>query len=63
MDTTTATVVRFRTALAGFHKGDVTDYISQSARANREMGNSLKQQILALQEENARLGTAAADSP
>jgi hypothetical protein len=63
MDTTTATVVRFRTALAGFHKGDVTDYISQSARANREMVNSLKQQILALQEENARLRTAAADSP
>lgn len=62
MDTTVATVVRFRTALAGFHKGDVTDYISQSARANRDMVNNLKQQILALQEENAQLRTAAADS-
>lgn len=61
MDTTGATVVRFRTALAGFHKGDVTDYISQSARANRDMVNNLNQQILALQEENAQLRGNAAD--
>lgn len=62
MDTTGATVVRFRTALAGFHKGDVTDYISQSARTNRDMVNNLNQQILALQEENAQLRGTAADS-
>ena len=62
MDTTGATVVRFRTALAGFHKGDVTDYISQSARTNRDMVNNLNQQILALQEENAQLRSTAADS-
>lgn len=62
MDTLGTTVVRFRTALAGFHKGDVTDYISQSARANREMINSLNQQILALQEENTHLRSTAMDS-
>ncbi len=62
MDTSGATVVRFRTALAGFHKGDVTNYISQSARANRDTVSSLNQQIQALQEENAQLRNTAADS-
>ena len=62
MDTSGATVVRFRTALAGFHKGDVTNYISQSARANRDTVSDLKQQIQALQEENAQLRSTAADS-
>ena len=61
MDATGATVVRFRTALAGFHKTDVTNYISQSARANRDMMNELNQQILALQEENAALRANAMD--
>ena len=62
MDATGATVVRFRTALAGFHKTNVTNYISQSARANRDMMNELNQQILALQEENAALRANAMDS-
>ena len=61
MDTTGATVVRFRTALAGFHKTDVTNYISQSARANRDVINELNQQIHALQEENAELRANAMD--
>ena len=61
MDTTGATVVRFRTALAGFHKTDVTNYISQSARANRDVINELNQQIHALQEENAALRANAMD--
>ena len=54
-------MVRFRTALAGFHKADVTNYISQSANANRDMMNELNQQILALQEENATLRANAMD--
>lgn len=61
MDTTVATVVRFRTALAGFHKTDVTNYISQSARANRDVINELNQQIHALQEENTALRANAMD--
>ena len=61
MDNAGATVVRFRTSLAGFHKGDVTEYISQSARANRETVNSLNQQIQDLQKENEQLRSNAMD--
>ena len=61
MDNAGATVVRFRTALAGFHKGDVTEYISQNARTNREMINNLNQQIQDLQRENDQLRSNAMD--
>jgi chromosome segregation ATPase len=61
MDFSETTVVRFRSALGGFHKGDVTNYISQTVSAYRDTVRKLTDQIKELEEENADLRNAAAD--
>ena len=45
-------ITKFRTALAGFHRGDVAAYIEQSAAAHREKIKALEAQIIKLQNEN-----------
>jgi len=45
----------FRTAMGGFHKGDVVNYISQSAAIHQKKVSDLETQILSLREENAAL--------
>ena len=61
MDYSETTVVRFRSALGGFHKGDVTNYISQTVNTHRETVRKLSEQIDALEKENEELHAAAAD--
>lgn len=62
MDYSGATVIHFRTAMAGFHKADVTNYITQTASAHRDAVKKLKEQIELLEQENAELRQNAADS-
>ncbi len=45
----------FRTAVGGFHKGDVTAYISKTAAAHQAEIADLKKQMEALEQENAAL--------
>lgn len=45
----------FRTAVGGFHKGDVTAYISKTAAAHQAEIADLKKQLEALEQENAAL--------
>ena len=45
----------FRTAVGGFHKGDVTDYISKTALAHEAKLAELENKLEALQAENDRL--------
>ena len=59
MDIHGTTIVRFRSAVAGFHKGDVTNYIAQTVSAHREAVKSLNDRIDALEKENERLRNAA----
>lgn len=61
MDFSGTTVIRFRTALAGFHKGDVTDYISQTVNTHRDTVRKLNEQIDALERENEQLRRTAAE--
>lgn len=61
MDFAETTVVRFRSALGGFHKGDVTNYISQTVSAHRDTVRKLNDQIEALEQENENLRGTAAD--
>ena len=61
MDFAETTVVRFRSALGGFHKGDVTNYISQTVSAHRDTVRKLNDQIEALEQENENLRSTAAD--
>lgn len=61
MDFAETTVVRFRSALGGFHKGDVTNYISQTVSAHRDTVRKLNDQIEALEKENENLRGTAAD--
>ena len=46
---------RFRNALGGFHKGDVTAYIEMTATQHRSELLEKEQRIVALQEENRSL--------
>ena len=59
MDIHGTTIVRFRSAVAGFHKGDVTNYIAQTVSAHRETVKSLNDRIEALEKENEKLRNAA----
>ena len=61
MDFSEATVSRFRTALAGFHKGDVTNYISQTVNTHRDTVRKLNEQIETLEQENEELRRTAAE--
>lgn len=61
MDFSEATVIRFRTALAGFHKGDVTNYISQTVNTHRDTVGKLNEQIETLEQENEELRRTAAE--
>lgn len=45
-----STELRFRTAVGGFHKGDVTDYITKTAARHKD-------ELSALEQENKRLQT------
>lgn len=45
----------FRTSMCGFHKGDVANYITQSAAIHQKQVGELEAQILSLREENASL--------
>ena len=45
----------FRTAVGGFHKGDVTDYIAKTARAYEAQVAELEKRLESLQAENDRL--------
>ncbi len=45
----------FRTAVGGFHKGDVTEYISKAAQDHAGEITALEEKIEALQAENDRL--------
>ena len=49
------TVYRFRTAVGGFHKGDVTDYITKTAANHRTEIEQCSQRIAALEAENDAL--------
>lgn len=51
----TDTSYRFRTALGGFHKGDVTGYIEKTAAQHRSELLEREQTITALREENRSL--------
>lgn len=46
------TAYRFRTAVGGFHKGDVADYISKTAAQHSAELKKYQEQIAALEEEN-----------
>ena len=56
------TVVRFRTAFNGFHKDDVTKYISQTAAAHGEAMSKLSDQLRDLEQENEKLRNSASDT-
>lgn len=45
----------FRTAVGGFHKGDVTAYISKTAAAHQSEVAELRRQLEALEQENTAL--------
>ena len=45
----------FRTALGGFHRGDVSEYIASTAAAHQQRINALQDQIARLEEENEKL--------
>ncbi len=45
----------FRTAVGGFHKGDVTAYISKTASAHQTALAALQKQVETLEQENASL--------
>lgn len=62
MDLSGTTIVRFRTALTGFHKGDVTNYISQTVNAHRDVVKKLEEQLEVLEQENAALRRTSAES-
>lgn len=49
------TVVRFRTAVGGFHKGDVTEYISRTAAVHKETVAKLQKELDRLELENESL--------
>jgi chromosome segregation ATPase len=52
---TETTGTRFRTAVGGFHKGDVADYIAKTAAAHQAQLDELNKTIAALTEENESL--------
>jgi chromosome segregation ATPase len=52
---TETTGTRFRTAVGGFHKGDVADYIAKTAAAHQAQLNELNKTIEALTGENEKL--------
>jgi methyl-accepting chemotaxis protein len=52
---TETTGTRFRTAVGGFHKGDVADYIAKTAAAHQAQLDELNKTIEALNEENEKL--------
>ena len=45
----------FRSALGGFHRGDVSKYISETAAAHQAQTERLQEQIAALEQENEAL--------
>ena len=45
----------FRTALGGFHRGDVSEYIASTAAANKARISDLQEQIDRLEQENEAL--------
>jgi regulator of replication initiation timing len=45
----------FRTAVGGFHKGDVSEYIAMTAAAHQAQVAELKKQLETLEQENQRL--------
>ncbi len=49
------TVYRFRTAVGGFHKGDVADYISKSAASHRAELEKYKTLLAEMEQENESL--------
>lgn len=53
---------RFRTAVGGFHKGDVSTYIAKIAGEHRAETAELQQQLEALQKENDTLRTQMAQA-
>lgn len=53
---------RFRTAVGGFHKGDVSAYITKIAGEHRAETEELRQQLEALQKENDTLRTQMAQA-
>ena len=53
----------FRTAVGGFHKGDVTEYISQAAQAHEKEIRALEEKIETLQAENDWLREQLLDQP
>lgn len=55
-----ATSYRFRTAVGGFHKGDVCAYISKMSSQHRAETAELQQELDRLQQENESLRTQAA---
>ena len=61
MDFSGTTVVRFRTALAGFNKSDVTNYISQTVNDYQETVTKLNKMIEELERENNDLRKNAAE--
>ncbi len=54
-DTTDTTAYRFRTAIGGFHKGDVAEYIAKISREFGEEAQQKDRRIEALQQENLSL--------
>ena len=48
-------IYKFRTALSGFHKGDVTAYIEMTAAQHRSELLDMEAELTALREENRSL--------
>lgn len=55
------TVHRFRTAMGGFHKGDVSAYITKTAVQHRKEIAALEEQLAQQQEENEALRAKLAE--
>ena len=51
----TDTTYHFRTAVGGFHKGDVTEYIARSAASHRTEVEDYKERLAAMEQENQSL--------
>lgn len=55
--------IQFRTSVGGFHKGDVTEYITKTAAAHQAELREKDHQIEALKKENLALQTLLAETP
>lgn len=55
------TTYRFRTAVGGFHKGDVSEYIAKTAASHRSEIAELENRISELEEQNRQLLAAISE--